>query len=196
MAPNTPWQLVSSAASFVSNMGCNTNYLGDFCLSTAYTLFVQQQVIPADSPEMLFAVAQPQLHGDDDLAIALTRLECLEMTALAGCCIGSLLNVRVPAGFEFYTFRAAILISELPLQCAALGVNVTADPCPPSQVDSCTQFLDAIPEECQAFALSFPVLVSKAEKSIVDNVNLCTNPCTTYMDYILTEMAAHECLRE
>ena len=157
-----PWQLIQSALSFMENLGCNTNHAGDYCLAVTYNLFVEQLAIPPGRPELLFApnAIAARSPDDDDLAVQFTTLQCLEIRSLAGCCIGSLLNVRVPAGFEFFTFRAAVLVTELPLQCLTLGVNVSTAPCPLSQVDTCTQVLDGLPRDCQAFALSFPLLVS------------------------------------
>ena len=179
----------------MENLGCNRNGNGDYCLATTYAIFVEQLLLPPAAPHMMLQQYNPVMTGgDDDLTVTFTRAECINITIAAGCCLGSLLNVRVPAGFDFFNFHASVLITEVPIQCPALGVNVSTTPCDNSVVDGCTQFLDTLPDTCQAYALSFPLQVSAAERSRTANTELCTGQCASYMPAILNAITSHQCL--
>ena len=96
-----------------------------------------------ETPETLFlptsAADEDELSSDDDAPIVFTVDDCTEIAGAAGCCLGSLINVRYPAGFVFYSLHAAMAISDMA-------------------------------EQCQAFALVFPELVSSAGHTPVSNV--------------------------
>jgi hypothetical protein len=184
--------MLQSTLSFVENMGCNVNEFGQYCLSVTYTWFVEQGAVEPSNPQGIFAAYTPDdFQGDDDLSVTYTEKQCHNVSSAAGCCIGSLLNVRVPAEFQFYSFRAAIAVTEMPEQCAALGVPISTAACKSSQVDVCTQYLSDIPVDCQAFALSFPALVNQAELDIARNDELCTNPCMKYMPQVIGAVVQH-----
>ena len=177
--------MLQSTTSFIVNMGCNTNAAGDYCMAVTYGLFAHLGRAAPARPETLFlptsAADEDELSSDDDAPIVFTVDDCTEIAGAAGCCLGSLINVRYPAGFVFYSLHAAMAISDMAEQCQALGVNVTMAPCSGSAVDLCTQPLLSIPEQCQAFALGFPELVSSAGHTPVSNAQLCTNPCFAFM---------------
>lgn len=91
---------------------------------------------------------------DDGLSFQYTVEQCRNISMMAGCCIGSALNVRVPLGFEFFSTRAATILSQLIPQCAALGVNISTGACPGGFIDPCTKFTFAgVPQDCQVSQL-------------------------------------------
>ena len=176
--------MLQSTTSFLMNMGCNMNAAGDYCMAVVYDLFAHLGLAATMSLEGLPPVDDSvalDSSSNDDAPVVFTLNDCTAIAETAGCCLGSLINVRYPAGFVFYNLHTAMAVSDMAEQCQALGVNVTMTPCNGSSVDLCTQPLLTIPEQCQAFALGFPELVSSAGHTMASNAQLCTDPCFAYM---------------
>jgi hypothetical protein len=170
-------------------MGCTMNADGDYCLAVTYEWFVSMLAVPADQPALLFSVLNDD--QDDDLTVSFSASDCRNVSAGAQCCIGSFLNVRIPAEFQFLSPSAVMLVTELPIQCDALGVPVNTDACPNSEVDICTQLLELVPTDCQSYVLTFPAMATKAEQSEDLNAYLCNNPCFGYLPTVVEAFFEH-----
>jgi hypothetical protein len=219
VSSNTSWQLLNSTLTFLTQMACLSNQNQEYCLASLGAL--NDLNIPIDpislqafsraatrAPFLPLHMFTFTLHNfvdtngntnddddtdDDGFFAVVTYDDCNTVIARMGCCLGSALDTRVSIAYEFIGVRTAVLLSTIPAQCAALGVEVNTTACASAGgVDECTALAFAgVPSACQAYVAAVPALLVHGEVSHNATEALCNSTCKPFFPPAARALAAH-----